>query len=282
MNKQKKEHRIENFRISLIDDQTHKHLWVLRFRRKGLFISVISIITVVVAVVFSLIAFTPLRSFIPGYPDAHSKREAISNAIKIDSLESLILKWEFYSENLRKVIDGEDPARIDSLIKGYSADSVSAEDAERFKGKDSLLRKEVMEAERFGVTNQERRMPIEGMHFFPPLKGVVTEDYDRYMHPFIDISAPENTVVTSVLEGTVIGAGWSDDEGYTVTIQHKNDLISVYKHNQKLLVRQGDKVEAGVPIALVGNTGSPTKGSCLHFELWYKGESVNPTKYIKL
>lgn len=101
------------------------------------------------------------------------------------------------------------------------------------------------------------------------------------MHPYIDITAPANSVVMSVLDGTVIGAGWSDDSGYTIQIQHSNDIVSIYKHNQKLLKRTGDKVSAGSPVALVGNTGALTTGDHLHFELWYRGEAVDPTKYIK-
>ena len=118
------------------------------------------------------------------------------------------------------------------------------------------------------------------MHFFTPLKGVVSQGYDPLLHPYIDITAPANSVVMSVLDGTVINAGWSDDSGYTIQIQHSDDIVSIYKHNQKLLKKTGDKVTAGSPVALVGNTGALTTGDHLHFELWYRGEAVDPTKYI--
>ena len=78
----------------------------------------------------------------------------------------------------------------------------------------------------------------------------------------------------------MVAAGWSDEYGYTITIQHEGDILTTYKHNSKLLKKQGDKVSAGTPIAQVGNTGSLTTGAHLHFELWYKGEAVDPTKYI--
>ena len=86
--------------------------------------------------------------------------------------------------------------------------------------------------------------------------------------------------VMAVLDGTVINAGWSDENGYTIEIQHDNDLISIYKHNQRLLRQTGEKVSAGSTIAIVGNTGALTTGDHLHFELWYKGEAVDPAKYI--
>lgn len=279
--KQPKGPKTENFRISVVDDMTHKQLWVVRFTRGTLFLTVISAICVLMAVSYSIIAFTPVRTFIPGYPDAHTKRAAINNALKIDSLQNVIYTWMFYVDNLKKVMDGADPVVIDSIISRTSGDaaaeSISRKDLD---GKDSLLRENVRQAEQFGLGGGERKLPIEGIHFFSPLKGVVSQGYDPLLHPYIDITAPANSVVMSVLDGTVIGAGWSDDSGYTIQIQHSNDIVSIYKHNQKLLKKTGDKVSAGSPVALVGNTGALTTGDHLHFELWYKGEAVDPTKYI--
>lgn len=279
--KQPKGPKTENFRISVVDDMTHKQLWVVRFTRGTLFLTVISAICVLMAVSYSIIAFTPVRTFIPGYPDAHTKRAAINNALKIDSLQNVIYTWMFYVDNLKKVMDGADPVVIDSVISRTSGDA-AAENLSRkaLDGKDSLLRENVRQAEQFGLGGGERKLPIEGIHFFSPLKGVVSQGYDPLLHPYIDITAPANSVVMSVLDGTVIGAGWSDDSGYTIQIQHSNDIVSIYKHNQKLLKKTGDKVAAGSPVALVGNTGALTTGDHLHFELWYKGEAVDPTKYI--
>lgn len=280
MTKNNKEHKIERIRISLVDDLSHKQLWVMKFTRISLFITAISIMTLVMAGVFALFAYTPLKSLIPGYPDSREKRAAIQNAIRVDSLENVILRWEFYSENLRRVMNGEDPLKLDSLIKKQESDTSGLKDRGLLQVRDSLLRKTVGETEKFGLTSNERDLPIEGIHFFTPLKGVVSQGYDIALHPYIDITAPANSVVMAVLGGTVIGAGWSDETGYAMYIQHSNDMVSVYKHNQKLLKGQGDKVSAGAPIALVGNTGSITTGDHLHFELWHKGKAVDPTKYI--
>ena len=173
----------------------------------------------------------------------------------------------------------KDIMKIDSLISlGQAASSASADFAAE---QDSLLRQQVMEEEQFVISGrQDRQLPIEGMHFFTPLKGVISQGYDNIVHPFVDITAPANSVVKAALDGTVIFAGWNDAAGYTIQLQHSNDIITIYKHNQKLLRKTGDKVKAGSPIALVGSTGSLSSGDHLHFELWYKGEAVDPTKYI--
>ncbi len=281
MSKQKKGGIINNFRLTLVDDDTHDKVWSKKFTRIGALVTAITTVVVTIAVIFCLIAFTPIRTFIPGYPDARTKHDAIQNAIRIDSLENVITKWELYSENLRRVVDGQEPLRIDSLMEVRKDKASRTTDAKVLAEKDSLLRKEIAEEDKFDInSNSSRSLPIEGMHFFTPLKGVVSQGYDKVLHPYIDITAPGNSVVMSVLDGTVISAGWNDSEGYTIRIQHEGDIISVYKHNQKLMKKTGDKVTAGMPIAILGGTGSLSDGEHLHFELWHKGEAVDPTKYI--
>lgn len=281
MSKEKKE-RTYNYRITLVDDDTHDKLWSRKFTKLNVLVYAITAIVVLLALAWCLIAFTPVKTLIPGYPDARSKYNAIQNAIRIDSLENVISKWELYSENLRRVVDGEEPLKIDSLIKaGNASKEANEKRLAELSLKDSLLRKEVASEDRFDITSGSgKTLPIEGMHFFTPLKGVVSQGYDKALHPFIDITAPTNSVVMSVLDGTVISAGWTDEEGYTIRIQHNGDIISVYKHNQKLMKKTGDKVSAGTAIAIVGGTGSTADGDHLHFELWHKGEAVDPTKYI--
>lgn len=234
------------------------------------------------SVCYCIIAYTPLRTFIPGYPDAHSKRAAIQNAIRIDSLENVIYRWELYSENLKRVVEGQEPLKIDSLIKVAQQTNKAKTNAIDLAKKDSILRETVKEEEEFGISARNKReLPIEGLHFFTPLKGVVSQGYDPNIHPYIDVTAPAGSVVKATLDGTVIFAGWSDEAGNTIQIQHESDIVSIYKHNEKLLKKVGDKVTAGAPVALIGNTGEDTTGTHLHFELWHKGETVDPTLYIK-
>ena len=281
MAQRSREKKSQTFRLAFIDNKTHQHLVTLNFTRTTFFITVVTILVVLCATIYLIIAFTPIRTFIPGYPDARSKRAAIQNAITIDSLESVIYRWELYSENLRRVVEGEEPIKIDSIIKANSRSNGQNPDVAELQRQDSLLREHVKEEEQFGVSDVVRRnLPIEGMHFFTPLKGVVSQGFDPGLHPYIDITAPAGSVVKATLDGTVIFAGWSDDSGHTIQIQHDGDIVSIYKHNDKLLKKTGDKVTAGSPIALVGNTGEMTTGDHLHFELWYKGESMDPTKHI--
>lgn len=278
-NKQTKESPGRNYRLSLTDSRSHERLWSVNFTRPQLLVAAISTVVLVLIAIYCLIAFTPIRTFIPGYPDAHTKRQAVQNVMRIDSLETQILRWELYTENLKRVVAGEEPLRLDSLILiGRQKDALQSEGF--YSEQDSLLRAQVMQEEQFELSGVKRDLPIEALSFFTPLKGVISRGYDRVIHPYLDITAPANSVVMAVLDGTVVFSGWDDDTGYSLAIQHKGDILSVYKHNQKLLKRIGEKVKAGTPVALVGNAGSLTTGDHLHFELWYAGDPVDPTQYI--
>ena len=282
MTKEKTGPRSRKYKISLVEQSSQRMLWQRNFTTTLLWLSGIAVVLIGAALVWCLIAFTPLRTTIPGYPNARSRNIAVQNALKIDSLENLITRWDLYAENLRRVVAGEQPVNIDSvLLAKAAADSVAA-DASVLARRDSLLRQTVSEAARLGQ-GETHSIPIEGMHFISPVKGVVSREYEPIHHPYIDVSAPAGAPVMTVLDGTVIYAGWNDETGYTIGVQHPGDVVTFYKHNQKLLKTVGEKVTAGTTIALVGQSGSKAEtdaGEHLHFELWYGGEPVNPTQYI--
>ena len=269
------------YRLTLVEDQSHKRIRAWHFSVAGAAVTLITAVVVLGALAWSLIAFTPLRTSIPGYPDAHFKRDAIANALKIDSLENEMTRWALYAGNLKRVLSGEQTLTIDSVLMDNTPKYLRKLADEELARQDSLLRGTVAREERFGVSDKKRELPLEGVHFFTPLKGTVSQAFDRVLHPAVDITSPANSVVSAVLDGTVFFADWTDETGYTISVQHPGGIISCYKHNQKLLKKTGEKVSAGTPIALVGNTGSLTTGDHLHFELWYNGEAIDPAKYCK-
>lgn len=269
------------YRLALIDAVSHERLWSVRFTRPIFIGALVSGIVVAMVAFYVLVAYTPLRTFIPGYPSAQTRRQAVHNAQKIDSLEMRLLQWELYSENFRRIVMGETPIRVDSLMLG-SEGSRSVTDEQYFAIRDSLLRADVLAQEQFNVSDAPRKnLPMEAMSFFPPVKGVVSEGFERTLHPYIDITAPAGSMVTAVLDGTVVHTSWDSEEGYLIVVQHAGDILSIYKHNQKLLHRPSDVVKAGTPIGLVAESESLTKGNHLHFELWYEGQPMDPTLFIK-
>lgn len=273
----------KRYRFSIFNDTTHEEIFSVRAY------GVLSIATLAIAVILLigsvtvLISFTSLRELIPGYPSAQSRHELVENAIKIDSLQNEINMWRIQLVNIQRIATGEKPLHLDSLLNLQGSKDTITGDNGLYAKDDSLLRATVLQEEQFNLTEKHHNIEqIEGLHFFPPLKGVITEEYNIAIeHPYLDIAAAENSPVYSVLDGTVIYAGWDDESGYVIQVQHENNLISIYKHNSKLLKKTRDKVTAGTPISLVGNTGTLSTAPHLHFELWHKGEPINPAQYIK-
>ncbi len=273
----------KKYRFSIFNDTTHEEIFSIRAY------GALSIATLAVAVILLigsvtvLISFTSLRELIPGYPSAQSRHELVENAIKIDSLQNEINMWRMQLVNIQRIATGEKPLHLDSLLNLKGSKDTITEHNGIYAKDDSLLRATVLHEEQFNLTEKKYQIEqIEGLHFFPPLKGVITEEYNLAIeHPYLDIAAAENSPVYSVLDGTVIYAGWDDENGYVIHVQHENNLVSIYKHNSKLLKKTRDKVTAGTPISLVGNTGTLSTAPHLHFELWHKGEPINPAQYIK-
>ncbi len=267
------------YRIEVADNETHRSLFV--FRKTPVFIVslLVSTFLLIFTTVVLLFFFTPVKQLIPGYPSPQTREIAIMNAIKVDSLEREIQLWTLQLTNIQKIITGQAPINIDSLIK---EDIVVQEITNIHSKDDSILRLETQKAERFSLNFQNLRVEnIEGLLFFVPVKGIISEGYNEYAgHPYVDIATTEGAMAYSVLDGTIIATFWDDNTGYNIQIQHDNNLISVYKHNVKLFKEIGDKVTAGTPISSVGDIGTLSTGSHLHFELWHKGEPIDPTKYI--
>ena len=282
MGQQNPDGRNRVYRLTLVDNETHRSIRTIIFTKLRFITFAVTAVVVFILLIYCIIAFTPLRLTVPGYPDANFKKTALSNAIKIDSLESAMIRWELYAANINRTLSGEQTLSLKEVTdNSHVVPYLEQKSAQYLQQQDSVLRAKVREEEQFGLSSGTKRdLPIEGVHFFSPLVGVISNGFDMATHPAVDITAPANSVVKACLDGTVIYSGWSNEYGYTISIQHSGDIVSTYKHNRSLLKKQGDIVKAGTPIAYVGNTGSTSTGDHLHFELWYKGTAVNPTLYI--
>lgn len=268
------------YRLVILNDDTFEEK--LSFKLSRLNVFVVSGLTGIflIAGTTLLIAFTPLREYIPGYSSTKLKRDAIRLAQVTDSIESQLSFNNRYLQNIQGIINGKQPLDlndslvIDSLDQAQVNLGISTED--------SALRKLVEEEERFNVpVENEAKTNREGLNFFTPIKGLVTNAFDlKEEHLGIDIVAKENEVIKCAQDGIVIFAEWTAETGYVMIIQHAEKFISVYKHNSALLKSQGEEVNSGEPIAIIGNSGELSSGPHLHFELWYNGYAVDPQEYI--
>ncbi len=269
------------YRLSIYNDQNFEEVWFMRLSR----LNVISVIggssILLITIVTLLIAFTPIREFIPGYPDGTTRRHIVQNALKADSLEREIQQWKIYLGNLHTILRGERPDDKESLPDT----SVRYQEIQFSRSiEDSLLRLQIESEELYNLSLTDTRTNNENLtrlHFFPPVKGLVTNSFDaKNGHFGVDVVAPPNEVIVAIANGTVTLSSWTLETGYVIQIQHDDNLLSVYKHNSKLLKRSGTQVKAGEAIAIIGNSGELTTGPHLHFELWHNGAPIDPEKYV--
>jgi murein DD-endopeptidase MepM/ murein hydrolase activator NlpD len=233
-----------------------------------------------VVLVTFLIAATPLREYIPGYPDAEQRQMMVNNVIKIDSLEVELGKRDAFFESIKAVVSGNVP--VDTISGNDSARQLLNVKFNNYNH-DSIFEDELL-AEQTNVSirgSNTNRKELSQMHFFVPLKGIVTNPFNSAsQHYGVDLVSEPNARICSVLDGSVIFSGWTLETGYVIYIQHDADLISVYKHNAELLKTTGDRVKAGEPVAIIGNSGEFTSGPHLHLELWHRGNPIDPQQYI--
>lgn len=205
----------------------------------------------------------------------------VEQALKLDSLEQVLLLQDKYVEAVHDIIEGivkvDTVYSVDSLTRVRSSELMDATQRE----KDFAARYE--ESERFNISSQPSNDgDLSQISMFRPTAGLVMEHFNSMdQHLGVDIAASPNQSVVAVMDGTILFGDYTAGMGYTVCIVHPGQLISVYKHCESVLRKSGDKVSQGESIALVGrSTDNLPQGSHLHFELWYQGQPLDPEKYI--
>ena len=273
----------DKYRFSVINDHTLEEVWRVILTRYNAFLLITFLILFVIWGTSTLISFTNLREFIPGYPDVTMRRNILMSAIRLDSLDRELKLRDKYFDNLNSIISGTQPVDMSfhqDTAKNYKAIKFSTSPG------DSVLRAHVENEERYNLTlgpsTSESVSGLASLHFFPPVKGIVSGKYDvRTRHFGTDIVTQPKALVSTVLDGTVIFTGWTMETGFVIEVQHPNNIVSVYKHNASLLKETGDLVRAGDAISVVGDSGEMyTSGPHLHFEIWYKGSPLDPEKHI--
>ena len=247
----------------------------------GRLVAIIAGIFLLLAVLaWLLVGYTPLRQTVKGYPSAQTREAALQNRLTIDSLQRQMSMWAYELGNIQRIMIGREPLDLDSIATHATREEIDNAYRAIYASRDSMLRGTIEKETAFDIaTGKGKVEQIEGLHYFTPVKGMVTEPFSS-AHQYLVISAEENATVCSVLDGTVISADWNDLTGYVMIVQHGNNLVSVYKHNDKLLKKAGDRIKVGTPIAVAGSTGGLGTGVSLHFELWHEGKAIDPAQYI--
>jgi murein DD-endopeptidase MepM/ murein hydrolase activator NlpD len=260
----------ENLAIKFTNNFTYAKLLVIGF---GIFC------------VCFMLSFFVARFFYRNYNSNHYSSDnqvLIEMIMKLDSLNTEVEQKDKFIMSFKELLAGGQgkplaPKEVGKTAEGAKKFSVSALDD--IDSIDASFRKEFESQGQSNVrlTNEK----LKDMFFFSPVSGMITRKFDaKRKHFGLDVVAKKNEPIKTVSDGSVVISSWTQDSGYVIGIQHKNQLISFYKHNSVLLKKVGDYVKAGDIIAIIGDTGELTDGPHLHFELWLGGNPVNPEDLI--
>lgn len=276
----------DKYRLVILNEETFEERFSLRLSRLNVFV-VLGLLSIIIVFITSyIIAFTPLREYIPGYADVHIQRNIYELQLKADSIENAFASKDRYIENLRTILGEsttlEQPQTVLDTAKKKNYRVIT----DKHSKADSMLRSDYENQNKYnlfvdGSADKKPKAGVTNLYFFPPIKGILTSKFDPVQeHYGIDIVAKRNEAIKTVQDGTIIFTGWTVETGYVIAIQHPGNIVSVYKHNSVLLKKEGNFVRAGETIAIIGESGELSTGPHLHLELWINGNPVNPTDYM--
>ena len=267
------------YKLTIINENTLEEIVGIHVSKLNGVSVLLSAVTVIFLIASLIIVFTPLRNYLPGYMNTEIREQVVMNALRADSLQWVLDRQRMYILNIQDIISGN--IKVDSVQSMDSLTAVRSEELLERTQAEEDFRKQYEETERYNLTTIDNAPAVTGLIFFRPTRGMVSSEFDANKKHFgIDIAASPNESVLATLDGTVILATYTADTGYVIQVQHAQNLVSVYKHCGSLLKKVGDMVKAGEAIALVGNTGENSTGPHLHFEIWNRGRSLDPSKYI--
>ena len=270
----------QKYKVIVSNEETFEEIISLKTNNFQLFLFAFLYTILVIIFSITIIFFTQFREYVPGYPSTDLLVSAAKVTVKADSLErELALNAQFFSA-IEAVLRGDSNETVqrtqqDTLIQNDSKDAQIAATIPQ----DSVLRAYVENEDRFNLTRSQ--LLIDSKSYYSPVKGVVTDGFDIEKNHFaVDVSVDIGTPVKAILAGTVLFSEWSVETGHVILLDHGENLISVYKHNSKILKSQNETVRAGEVIAFSGEEGALSSGPHLHFEIWRNGLPIDPETII--
>ncbi|PWJ45020.1 M23 family metallopeptidase [Sediminitomix flava] len=231
------------------------------------------------ALSFTLASTLLAKWFDPEYSYKETDRQLLNLEEQVDSLALALNAKDLYINNIKNIINGEveEKEEIDLTPETNTKEDINLADITPV---DQAFRQEFESSDEDPITDKYD-IDVHNILFYPPTHGLISQKFNpAEEHLGIDIVAKKDEPIAAVADGTIILASWTQDSGYVIGIQHKNNVISFYKHNSVLYKQVGDFVRVGDIIAIIGNSGELTSGPHLHFELWVEGSPVNPENFI--
>lgn len=267
-------------RLVILNEDTFEETFSLKLNLMNVFVVVTLSAIFLIGITTYIIAFTPLREYIPGYASTQLKKDALNLAIQSDSLQKKVDVNNFYITSIKKVLTGDlEYAKLNKDSLKPTEKQIIDENTLLASSSEKELREKVIAEDKFNVF--ETAKPKVSFILFPPAQGVIIEKYNaKNNHLAVKIALAKDTPIKAVAAATIIFADWTPSNGYVVIARHQEGLLSVYKNAGSVTKKQGDTVKSGEVIALTGNTSNQEANIFLHFELWKDGFPIDPTQFI--
>ncbi len=267
------------YKLTIINENTLEEIVGIHVSKLNGLSVLLSVLVVLFLIASCIIAFTPLRNYLPGYMNSEVRNQIVENALRVDSLQQLVERQNLYIMNIQDIFSGR--VQIDSVQTLDSLVTARQDTLMERTKREEEFRRQYEESEKYNLTTIASQPDVNGFIFYRPTRGMVSDHFDvEKKHFGTDIAANPNESILATMDGTIVLSTYTTETGYLIIVQHNQDFVSVYKHCGSLLKKEGDRVKGGEAIALVGNSGTLSTGPHLHFELWYKGRPINSEKYI--
>lgn len=267
------------YKLTITNENTLEEVVGLHVSKLNGVSVLLSAVTVIFLISASIIVFTPLRNYLPGYMNSEVRAQVVSNSLRADSLQEVVARQNLYIMNIQDIFSGA--VKTDTIQNIDSLTVLRSDSLMERTRREEEFRKNYEDSERYNLTAANQRNAVAGCSFYRPTRGILSAHFQPEAgHYGVDIAANPNESILATLDGTVILSTYTAETGYVIQLQHGQEFVSVYKHCGSLLKKEGDTVKGGEAIALVGNTGEKTTGPHLHFELWHKGRAIDPLKHI--
>ena len=267
----------DNYRFVVLSDESISEVANYRLSLLNVYIIICSCLVILGIIILSLIAFTPLKKFIPGYGSLRDNKQMIQIDQNLNELEASLEAYTLYFTKFRKMLTVDELPNKEESAESQIAEILINTELDKLNGPEPVDNPNAFKT----PGGSEKFNELEEVLFVPPVNGSISAKFMTDLKHFgIDILAPKDTPVKATLDGFVIISGWDLETGNTVGIQHSNNLVTFYKHNSALLKEAGTFVRAGEAVAIIGNSGTLSDGPHLHFELWFNGQPVDPENYI--
>lgn len=267
------------YKLTITNENTLEEIVDLHVSKLNGLSVLLTILAILFLIASCIVAFTPLRNYLPGYVNSEVRSQIVRNALRVDSLQQVLDRQNLYILNIQDIFSGK--VRMDSVRTMDSLLTTRQDTLMERTKREEEFRRQYEENEKYNLTSIASRPDVSGLVLYRPTRGMISDHFDvEKKHFGTDIAANSNESILATMDGTIVLSSYTTETGYLIIMQHSQDLISVYKHCGSLLRKEGERVKGGEAIALVGNTGTLSTGPHLHFELWYKGRPVDSEKYI--